>query len=321
MKKKVLLLLLSAIIIATFFIPVTQQKSVIIKSSFLSTYSFLANPVKWEHWMPELRKIVDADSGKVLVQKGNNSFTIKGENIKLGVKEQGTVFDINEQAGNNSSNYIYSLLPVVDKFLNKTIVSVDQTVNPITYVIGKLWPSFNTDHHLSELKTFMETDSLFYGFNIFETGVPESNLIVAKQRVANNDRFTEAAKIRTTLQAYIKTNNLKQLQPLIAQFLPVGKDSTEVKIGFFIDKLVKSGDGIEYDRMPKGGLFYAARFRGKFNKRGKIYSAMREYFDDHTIHGPILPIETYLDNKLPANDSDSIRIQLNFPAFPSGRVR
>jgi len=321
MNKKVLLLLLSAIIVATFFIPVTQQKSVIIKSSFLSTYSFLANPVKWEHWIPELRKTIDADSAKISIQKGNNSFIIKGENVELGVKQQGTVFAINEQAGNNSSNYIYSLLPVVDKFLNKTIVSAETTVNPITYLVGKIWPSFNTDHHLLELKTFMETDSLFYGFNIFKTGVPESNLIVAKQRVVNKDRFAGAAKILSTLQAYVKTNNLKQLQPLIAQFMTVGKDSTEVKIGLFIDKVVKSGNGIEYDRMPKGGLFYAARFSGKFNERGKIYGAMREYFDDHTIHGPILPIETYLDNKLPANDSDSIHIQLNFPAFPTGRVR
>jgi effector-binding domain-containing protein len=321
MNKKVLLLVLLAVIIAAFFIPVTQQKSVLIKSPFLNTYSFLANPVKWEHWIPELRKTVDADSSKILVQKGNNSFTIKGENTELAVKEQGIFFGIAEKTNNSSSNYIYSLVPVDDKFLNKTIVSVDQTLNPISFLIGKIWPSFNSDNHLSELKTFMETDSLRYGFNIVKTVVPETDLIVTRKTVLNKDRFAEAAKMLTTLQVYVKTNDLKQMQPLIAQFTPVAKDSTQIKIGFFIDKAVKPGNGIEYDRMPKGGQLYAARFSGKFYKRGEIYSAMKEYINDHAIQTLLLPIETYLDNKLPVNDSDSIHIQLNFPAFPSGQVR
>jgi effector-binding domain-containing protein len=320
MTKKVLLLVLLAVIIAAFFIPVTQQKSVLIKSSFLYTYSFLADPVKWEHWIPELHKTLDADSGKILVQKGNNSFTIKGENTEFRVKEQGTFFGIAEKTNNGSSNYIYSLVPVDDKFLNKTIVSVDQKLNLASYLTGKIWPSFNSDNHLSDLKTFMETDSLLYGFNIVKTVVPESNLIVIRKKVLNRDRFVEAAKMLTTLQVYVKVNNLKQMQPLIAQFTPVTKDSTQVKIGFFINKKVKGGNGIEFDRMPKGGLLYAARFRGKFYKRGQIYSAMKEYFSDHTIQTLLLPIETYLDNKLPVNDSDSIYIQLNFPALPQGQV-
>ncbi|MFI5139197.1 MAG: hypothetical protein ACHQIM_15345 [Sphingobacteriales bacterium] len=316
MKKKVILFLILPVILLLFFIPVTQQKSVLIKSSFVNTYTFLANPVKWEHWIPKLRKTLAADSGKISVQKGNNSFTIRGENTWLTLKERGAFFSITEKTNNSSSNYIYSLVPVDDKFLNKTIVSVNQKLNPISFLIGKIWPYFNSDNHLSELKTFMETDSLLYGFNIVRTGVPESCLIVARKEVLQKDKFAEAAKMLDILNQYIKAKSVKQMHPVIAQFLPRGTDSTQVNVGLFIDREVPSTNEILFSRMPKGGPLVSARYKGEFAKRGKAYTAMRQYFSDHVYQIPILPFDTYLNNKLPLNDGDMVNIQINFPTFP-----
>ncbi len=318
MKKKVILLVLLLLIIALFFIPFHQQKTILIKSPFLNTYSLLANPAKWEKWRPDLRKVFIADSNKISIKKDTDSFLVRNENHELEVKFEGNAFQIDETSNGKNARYRYSLIPVADKFLNKTIIVVDNKTNGLNYLIGKFGaPSFS-DTHIDDFKNYMETDSLRYGFKIFKTGVPDSTIIVMQKEVSEKDKFTEAAKILAILERYIKTNNIKQTQPVIAQFNQNIKDSVQVKVGLFINKEVKSGNGIEFTRMPKGGPLYAAKFKGEFSKRGEAYEALRQYFADNSHHMALLPFETYLNNKLPVSDNDTINIQVNFGTFPAG---
>jgi len=306
------------VIIALFLIPVYQQKTILIKSPFLNAYSLLANPAKWEKWRPDLRKIMIADSNDITIKKDTNSFLIKHENDELEVKYKGNKFEIDEVSNGKNSSYSYSLIPVIDKVLNKTTIVVDVKTNAINYLIGKFEaPSFSNTH-IDDFKNYMETDSLLYGFKIFKTGVPENFLIVMQKEVLEKDKFTEAAKILATLRQYIKTNNIKQMQPVIAQFNENIKDSVQVKVGFFINKEVKDGNGIEFNRMPKGAPLYAAIFRGVFSKRGEAFDALKQYFADHSHQMVLLPFDTYLNDKLPVSDNDTINIQVNFGTFPSG---
>ena len=316
MRKKVILISVLLILLASCFIHVRVDKTVTVKSPFLNVYSFLLQADKWEKWLPGLRQSMVTDSAKISVHKKPNEFTLQYAPIQVAVKAIGNEFNVKEHNDNKTRYYSYVLMPVPDKLNNKTYITAEKKISLLKYCFGLVVGNSFNDTHLDYLKTYMETDSLFYGFNIVKTVVPESDLIVTRKKVLNRDRFTGAAKMLATLQGYVKINGLKQMEPLIAQFIPDAKDSTEVKIGFFVDKAVKPGNGIEYNRMPKGGRLYAARFKGKFCKRGEIYNAMRDYFNDHTIQSLFLPIETYLDNKLPANDNDSVNIQLNFPAFP-----
>jgi effector-binding domain-containing protein len=318
MKKKVILPILILITIALFFIPFHQQKTILIKSPFLNTYSLLANPAKWEKWRPDLRKVLIADSNKISIKKDTNSFLIEYENQELGVKYKGNTFEIDETSNGKNASYRYSIIPVADKFLNKTIIVVDDKTNALNYLIGKFGTSSFSDTHIDDFKNYMETDSLRYEFKIFKTGVPDSTLIVMQKEVSEKDKFTEAAKIMSTLEQYIKTNNIKQMQPVIAQFNQNIKDSVHLKVGFFINKEVKSANGIEFTRMPKGGPLYAVKFKGEFSKRGEAYEALTQYFTDNSHQMVLLPFETYLDNKLPVSDNDIVNIQVNFGTFPSG---
>lgn len=318
MKKKIILLILLLIIILLFFIPFNQQKTILIKSPFLNTYSLLANPAKWKKWRSDLRKVMIADSNKISVKKDTNSFLVKHENEELEVKFEGNTFQIDETSNGKNASYRYSLIPVADKFLNKTIIVVNNKTNGLNYVIGKFKaPSFS-DTHIDDFKNYMETDSLHYGFKIIKTGVPDSTLIVMQKEVSEKDKFTEAAKLLATLELYIKTNNVKQTQPVIAQFNQNMKDSVQVKVGLFINKEVKPGNGIEFTRMPKGGPLFAVKFKGEFSKRGEAYEALKEYFNDHSHQMALLPFETYLNNKLPVRNNDTINIQVNFGTFPAG---
>jgi effector-binding domain-containing protein len=318
MIKKVLLFVLLAAIIAACFIPVTQQKTTIIKSSFINAYGLLANPLKWERWRPDLRKAMTTDSSKIIIQKDSSEFSIKYDRLALRVNPKGNSFDVSENQNGRITNYSLMMVPVADKFLNKTIVSIGEKTTAISYLIQKLAPSPFLNEQLKDLKSYLETDSLFYGFNIFKTGVPEGILIVKQKEVLEKDKFTAAAKILAALERYMKVNNIKTMQPLIAQFNQNIKDSVQVKVGFFINKEVKPGDGIELNRMPKGGPLYAARYNGEFSKKGEAYKALNRYFFDHSYRLVILPFETYFDNKLPVSDKDTVNIQVNFGTFPSG---
>jgi len=321
MNKKVLFFVLPALLIAACFIPVTQQKSINIKSPFLNIYTVLSNPVKWEQWRPDLKKALLADSNTVSIQKQNAGFTIKAKTFTLVTESKGVKFYISEKSSERTENYHYTLIPIADKFLNKTTVTADENTNAIKYMIEMLIPSVSRDLHLTDLRNFMEIDSLHYGFNIFGTGVPESHLIVMRKEVLKTDKFKVAGEMLDNLQQYVKSTQAKQLYPVIAQFLSKGKDSTQVNVGLYIDKEVPSAHGIVFTRMPKGGPLYAATFKGKFSKRGLAYEALTQYFSDHSYQTAILPFETYLDNRLPVSDNELVNIQVNFSTYPNGQGR
>src|ERR1700741_1175422 len=107
MKKIIILISVGILLLIVFFIPVTQQKTLIIKSSFLNVYNQLENPGNWEKWRPELRKAMKTDSDKIVVHKDSVQFTIKYARLELDVKPKGNSFDINEDVDGKSTNYSF----------------------------------------------------------------------------------------------------------------------------------------------------------------------------------------------------------------------
>jgi len=312
MKKKIIVLSLLVLIIAACFIPVTQQKTVSIKSPFLNLYRELILPVNWGKWRPDMRQDFAADSAKINVKKDTVSFNIQYKNKELNVGFNENVFNIKDR-WNNNSNYGYAIIP--EKDLKKTSVTVVKKDILINYLASKFKSDPFADTHIDDLKKFMETDSLLYGCKIIRTGVPDTNLIVIDKAVLKKNKFTEAAKMHTTLQQYLNTHNVKQAGPMIAQFLPLGQDSVHLKVGLFIDKKVNSEHEIAFARMPKGGTFYIAAFKGPFRDRQRTYAGMHQYFTNHLYQLALIPFEFYLDNKLPASDTDRVNIQIVFPSY------
>lgn len=312
MKRKFILILLILIVISSFFIPVSQQKDISINAPFLNVYTDLFMPLKWEKWRPDLRKAIDKDSTSISTRKGKNAFDIKYPGSVINVNFEGSIFNIDDISGTHSAKYSYTVVP--DSSEKKTLISVSKKTTAMGFLINQFRDPF-TDTHINDLKAFWETDSLRYGCNITKIGVPDANLIEMKKKVPTIDKFTEAAKMRAGLEQYMHIHNLKQMQPILAQFLRLSKDSTEVNVGFFVDKKITPGNGITYAHMPEGGPLYIARFTGPFNKRQKIYTGLRQYFTDHLYQSAILPFEMYLDNKLPTSDTDKVHVQVNFTTF------
>jgi effector-binding domain-containing protein len=313
MKKIIVLISAVLILLALFFIPVTQQSTISIKSPFLTVYNELFNPENWKTWRPDLSKVNSADSNKIVIKKTVNLFTITSPVNKIVVKSEAAMFDVKEDNDAKSANYSYLVIP--DTVPIRTLITVSKNINLLSYLFTQFNPTSFSDTHINDFKHFMETDSLYYGYRIFKTKIPGDNLIVTTHLILAKDKFSEAGKMLATLRQYAKQNNLKQLQPLIAQFLIKGNDSAQVKIGLFIDKEVKSDKDIQFTRMPKGGPLYAAKYHGPFIGRQKVYNGIHQFFIDHSHQSAVLPFETYLDDKLPTNDTSKINIQVNFTTY------
>lgn len=260
-----------------------------------------------------MNTITDADTNKISIKRDTNSFSLKYGERELDVKAGGYLFEIEDNWNNKTVNYNYTIVP--DKSPIKSFIIVNKKTSAINYLIGKLSNTSFDDTHVDDIKKFMETDSLLYGYNIFKTKVPEENLIEIKRKVSSKDQFVAAADMENILKEYLKSHNAKKVQPLIAQFLPRDKDSTQVNIGFYIDKPVKSEKGVIFSQMPKGGPLYAAKYEGSFNRRKKVYIGLHQYFVNHSYQTVIQPFESYLDDKLPTSDTSKVNIQVNFSSY------
>ncbi|MBS1529723.1 MAG: hypothetical protein JSU01_05420 [Bacteroidetes bacterium] len=313
MKKIVLLSLLLLIIGSLFFIPVTQQRNIPVKAPFLTLYTLLISPAQWIKWRPDLQKIAEEDSSRISFQKSTNSFLLTHTGESLRVTYQGNSLFIIDSLGTGIEQYDYTLVP--RKIDDSTSVIVTRKTSVIDYILAKAGRDIFAGTHIADLKRFMETDSLRYGCRIFKTKVPEANLIEIKKEVLAKDKFTTAANSLSSLKTFIEANHAAPMQPVLAQFLPKGKDSMQVNVGFFIDKAVKPGDGVAFVTMPKGGPLYSAKFKGRFNRRDRVYEGLHRYFIDHGYQEVLLPIETYLDNKLPKSDTDKVNIQVNISSY------
>src|ERR1700743_552403 len=129
MKKIVILLSLLIVVIAACFIPVDIQKTVAIKAPLLNVYRQLSDPLNWEKWRPDIKRIVIADSNKVSIQKaGISSFRIKYAGQNLNVVTSENLFNVIDSAENKKVNYSYTVMPdqlqttVLDKRPKKTLV-------------------------------------------------------------------------------------------------------------------------------------------------------------------------------------------------------
>ena len=261
MKKIYILLLFFAVVSASLFIPFTQSKTVVITKEFLSVYQQFISASKWVKWQPDLKKAATTDSGSVSYNHKANNFIIKSPGMQLSVATIGNAIAVEEQKKFSSASFGYLLSP--DKVPNKTIITTYVNTYVLKYLISFFNRSVFAETHIDDFKNYIENDSLYYGYKILKVKVPQSDLITAYKTVLQKDKFTAAAALRTILEKFIAANHVKQLYPVIAQFLTKSADSVQVKVGFFIDKQVLSKAGVAYVKMPIHGTLVAAKYVGE----------------------------------------------------------
>lgn len=310
MKKKIIAVSIIAVLAAVCLIPVTREQSIPIKASFFDTYRQLDKAENWKKWRSDLREASRADSSRVTDTKDSSGFIIRsGSQVIQVTREGGYFFRVDE----GEDTFGYAVFP--GKLPNQCTLVITEKPKLIRFLLAKIAGNPAAYMHTGDLRNFMETPDLYYGYAIRKIKVTDTNILVLRRLVPAKDKFNDAAAMLHELKQYLTKNNLKQTQPVMAQFLPSGKDSAQVNIGIPVNKKAVSTGSFTYMSMPATGYFYAVNFKGIFSGREKAYAAVYQYFKDRGLQVPLLPVENYLDNKLPVNDTSRINIRISFATF------
>jgi len=285
MKKAVIVFILLIII---GFIPFRQHSSVNIKSNYLDVCQQLAA------------------GNQAQAQKFNTGHAFSITSISA------NVFKATVTGSYIDHFCFYTVVPEIKN--NYTTIAIDVPTNVFKWFISQVQPSVKPEALITSLKIFMEDARLYYGFNINEKDVTENYIAVKKETVLTKNKFPEINKAVRDLNIYIAESNAKAIHALSCSYYLHQADSVQVLIGIPLNKQVKPAGDITCMRMP-GGKMLIGDFTGKYSDRQKLYSAMEKYMQDHSLAKQIAPFERYLDNRIPASDSDSVNMQINYPVL------
>ncbi|MDN3550457.1 GyrI-like domain-containing protein [Mucilaginibacter aquaedulcis] len=285
MKKAIIVFILFIII---GFIPFQQHNSVDIKSNYFDVCQQLAG--------------------------GNQTKTPKfnpGKDFNI-TAISANVFSAATICGPMSYNCFYTVAPGIKN--NYAIIAIDAPTNVFKWLISQVQPSVKPDALVLNLKAFMENARIYYGFNIIEKDVAENYIAVKKETVPIQNKFPEINRAVKDLNSFIAQNNAKAIHPLSCSYYPHQADSVQVLVGIPVNKQIQPTANITCMRMP-GGKMLVGDFNGKYSDRQKLYNAMEKYIQDHSLSKQIAPFERYLDNRIPASDTDSVNMQINYPVL------
>lgn len=299
------------IVIIFAFIPFEKQSNVNIKAPFYDVCQQLLKVDNWKKWQPDIQK--NAISTAIISVKTINSgfliiipqqtFTVKHTSVN--------VYNVNRTIHYINYQYYYNVIP--DLSNTNTTIIVNYKINAFKWLIAKLFISSNLNL-VVDLKRFMENPMLYYGFNIYEKQVPEIHLLVKSKIVLVKDRYTKMKSLVMDIQAYAQKNNLVIGKPVTAEYINRRPDSLQIVIGIPVDQKIKTTNNISYMHFPSGKVVIGI-YKGKYSDRQKIYSGMEKYIQDHALQKQVLPLEKYIDNKLPRSDTDMVNIQVYYPVL------
>lgn len=299
------------IIVLIVLISFKQQKTIHIKVQYFIALQQLLQPENWKKWQPDVKKAFQQDPAEVKISKRNLVFTIQIPGSTINLKPQGFAFDVDKNSTWKNSRYQLIAVPILkDGTAQITINQKTNLWNRLLDLLGR-----RPINDIDQLKAFLEDPRRYYGFDIRRTMVADSNIVVEKKRILIKNKASEIAQTEQDLKAYIQQQNLKVVQPVIADIRNIGQDSLRLMIGLPINKQTVSAGKIQFMHQPPHGHMLTGFYNGKYGGRQKLYLAMKTYIADHNLSSPEDAYEKYLDNKIPVSDTSWVRLQVNFPIF------
>lgn len=297
-------------IVAVFvcgFIPVTKSDSFKINAPFDNVYRELISPKNWLSWQQELKQV---NQNQVKIDSDRAGFRITGPTITVDVQQMGLGnFAITQTQGDKAHSFNYALIP--DSKTNKSLVTVNDKTNLFGCLAGLIIKSHDSPP-LAGLKTFMEDTRQYYGFIIRKELTEKKLIAVERNTFLSAQLFRQAGEMLIRLNDFIKKNKLEITSPLQMQYVAVTKDSTQVMMGFPVNKVLSASHGVQFMTMPQSRIL-VGYFNDSYKNKEKLYNAMRQYMRDNFIHPMIQPFERFDNNKLPASDSSVVNMQLIVP--------
>jgi effector-binding domain-containing protein len=301
------------LLVILFIIPVKRSQETAITANFFKTIQQINNPANWKNWHPAIRKAWENDSSECRIVKDSAGFTfiIFTPQHSFFVKVITPVtFEIQEKIKTHLS--IYGFTVVATKRPNKiNILSVRK--QPLFYqVFSFIDEKAPADVTLQDLKSFVENRSQLYGFQLKIIQAEDTIFATRKGTVALSKLFTSLPDFFKSVNDYIDNNGLTAMSNKCVSYTITG-DSVFIMTGIPVNKAASEKNGIMCMKIPFASKVLYAYFEGKFSERKAVYSAMEKYILDFNLEKAALPYEKYVNNILPASDSEQIKIEVFYP--------
>jgi hypothetical protein len=311
-KKRILIFILLIIVISICLVPFNKQVAIKINASYLNCYQQLLTLQNWKKWQPEISRyfIKDSSQYKMSNTLQGIKLAIPGEYFLVKQKDSYNLL-VKKTANKSYLNYSYSIIP--NSSGSATIVIVTFKTNIIKYLVPAWEENELKETSIFDFKRYMEDVKLYYGFNIKPVFATEKKYIVKSKTIAAGQIYAEAAESQKQLNNYILLKHLKQVAPMIMQYIPKSGDSLQMLVGVPVNKAIPAGNGFLYMYMPPTKIL-TGDFKGRYRDKQKIYTAIGSYLQDKFLHPKIAPFEVF-ENKLPTGADDVVNFRLTYPIF------
>ena len=297
-----------------YLIPVTTREKIKISSAAMKVSMQLNNPAKWMNWQPEIKTAFEKDSAQCSIIRDykNHSFKISTPLLSYSVKSLSSIhFEIIAVKKNKSLKY--NLFLYTTPNINLTEVFIETHISLLDWLFSYGKHQTNKINFIDYLKSFMENDSLYYGFPIEIRKVADTNVASLNKYVAIGEKFTVLDTVFKELNEYVIYNQLTIMGAPMLQFTELLNDSISVLGMLSVNKQANNKNKIHCMKMPVNGRMLVGYYKGKFKDRIKLYSSMQQYLLDKNIISIVNSYENYPNGKLPQNEDSVVEIELYFP--------
>jgi effector-binding domain-containing protein len=303
-----LIIILIAIAIIFFFISVTQSNTYIIQSNFDNALSSLNKPTAWKIWHPFVKSLTTKDLNLIRDTLNHRfKFTTNADSLVVETINP-LLYNVKQYNDGKTSVYAYEIIPS-SSTNSITVRAVEKF--PLLFFLLPFLNENEGDKGVLALKTFLENDKAFYGYNIQIEKVRDTVFAITMRTSTKTEIFKILPIEFSKINAYIKEKKLSQKNFTSVSYTSRG-DSLELILGIPVNKFVTSGGDVKCVHIPKGRML-TGEYEGRFGERQKIYETFGKYVRDHFLENVGAPFESYLNNKLPVSDSDIVHFKLYYP--------
>lgn len=315
MKRIIIIVVLVIVgIIIICLIPVTEKNTISISATELIVSQQLNNADNWKKWDTDLKNAAENDSAKYIVINDyqQHCFSINTSQQFIQVKSRSSNhFEITIQKEGNTS--LYEVMLSSGKDFKSTVVITEKKVSVFLSILSSAKNKTNGEQFINYLKTFLETDSLYYGFSISIQPVMDSNIVIYKRQVSSAEKFSVLQQMYGTLKDYIYINHLEIMQPPILLYNSISNDSVTAVTMFAVNKTAPNNDSVRCMKMPVKGRMLVGKFRGKYKDRIQLQTAMQQYCLDKNIISIVSSYDKFTDNRVPENEDTIVEMEIHFP--------
>ena len=297
-------------VIASLFITVEKSREITIEANFFNVLEEINSPANWQKWHSTLKKDYAKNPARyeVLKDSAAHEFSIKTPDHDFTIQTPNPLtFEIREDSGNSTSNYSIQILST--RLPHYTHLITTTRVSLLNFFLQQNNNAFTT---AGDLKSFMQNPDSYYGYDIIKEKTIDTIVVVKKTVALKKNRHRELTSVYKSLASFIKANDLTIMQPKIASFRSISKDSVEIRAGIPVNRAVPGNENIMCLKMPKGFIL-VGQYSGPYNKRSTLKQAMEKYVQNHSLDVIALPYEKYLNDEVPKSDTDVVTIKMCYP--------